>query len=162
MRGATPLTGIMVVVKGVFQLTRPMRGATRTARAETGVVKFQLTRPMRGATHKIKKMDGWYYISTHTPHAGRDPTGHLFFQIADNFNSHAPCGARPHLRTMPTRTTLFQLTRPMRGATTTDYRDKCILTNFNSHAPCGARQRPQQDIFDLLISTHTPHAGRDA
>ena len=56
----------------------------------------------------------------------------------------------------------FLLTRPMRGATPSF---SCLLParNFYSHAPCGARhQRPARYLVPRHISTHTPHAGRDA
>ena len=101
----------------IFQLTRPMRGATMT-----------------GATSWVDK-----FISTHTPHAGRDKFAvSLMFGIVD-FNSHAPCGARLSAGTIRTANITFQLTRPMRGATAVD----------------------AQRFFDFYISTHTPHAGRD-
>ena len=55
-----------------------------------------------------------------------------------NFNSHAPCGARP-VCPYPLRST----------------------SHFNSHAPCGARQQGERIKGSTRISTHTPLAGRD-
>ena len=123
-------------------------------------------------------------ISTHTPLAGRDCIPGRDQKWHDDFNSHAPCGARLHRKLQNTHPKIFQLTRPLRGATTTFYRwcnPDGISTHtplagrdfragsahpsemdFNSHAPCGARP-----FFAFLIhapkgiSTHTPLAGRD-
>ena len=102
-------------------------------------------------------------ISTHTPHAGRND------KTADK-----DC-----------KDVIFQLTRPMRGATHmifAIYTDIMISThtphagrniynkpnveirfiNFNSHAPCGAQHNSLTTLSgDLTISTHTPHAGRN-
>ena len=101
-----------------------------------------------------------------------------------NFNSHAPCGARPSLRVPPFRKSEFQLTRPLRGATSifgTNIYNHAISTHtplagrdddeapevpeaedFNSHAPCGARLHYEfERICHEQISTHTPLAGRD-
>ena len=100
-------------------------------------------------------------ISTHTPLAGRD--GLYDPTIAENihFYSHAPRGAR--LKLGPRR---------------------CAFTDFYSHAPRGARHglrnnyhrsskflltRPSRGATQyklcgsafVIISTHTPLAGRD-
>ena len=102
----------------------------------------------------------------------------------ENFNPRAPCGARRSKFPSQGGKTVFQPTRPLRGATTRcrrTARRKCISTHaplagrdtsdrvpqhgrshFNPRAPCGARlhlkgwPRPQIDI-----STHAPLAGRD-
>ena len=78
---------------------------------------FQLTRPMRGAT--VRERICWILrrISTHTPHAGRDPAGGTQYPPAKDFNSHAPCGARRIVADSVQNVSRFQLTRPMRGAT---------------------------------------------
>ena len=58
-----------------------------------------------------------YYISTHTPLAGRDPSLDYLDGWLYDFNSHAPCGARLSSIMVSPMTFLFQLTRPLRGAT---------------------------------------------
>ena len=102
-------------------------------------------------------------ISIHAPHTGRDTTC---------------CVNRPTI-------TLFQSTRPIRGATLHD-NSCCFLAGyFNPRAPYGARQgidrlgdptstfqstRPirgatadtWRQLHDLHISIHAPHTGRDA
>mgnify|MGYP006999403853 CR=1 FL=1 len=125
---------------------------------------FQPTRPLRGATVKL-----WHWIvrrniSTHAPLAGRDvlcecnpsaiignfnpraPCGarrRMAFKHCgqkENFNPRAPCGARRSKFPSQGGKTVFQPTRPLRGATT-----RCRRT---------ARRK--------CISTHAPLAGRDS
>ena len=139
---------------------------------------------MRGATQMVIFHRHIREISTHTPHAGRDQLTDATANQLGNFYSHAPCGARlkaflwscrlikflltrpmrgatsalPHLN--PWR--LFLLTRPMRGATNelevAALPDEFLLTRPMRGATfVGSRL---QSAF--RISTHTPHAGRDA
>ena len=94
---------------------------------------------MRGAT--TTKFSSWLtgLISTHTPHAGRDDLGNGKRMTYDDFYSHAPCGAR-----------LAPLAPQFHP------------NDFYSHAPCGARPAVSQHFRVVgIISTHTPHAGRD-
>ena len=79
-------------------------------------------------------------ISIHTPHAGRDPQRPTARSAIRNFNPHAPCGARRGMAMISTPSSYF-----------------------NPHAPCGARPMPsRKEWVDMVISIHTPHAGRDA
>ena len=92
------MRGVTATVKNTwknctFLLTRPMRGVTDDARASTIALLFLLTRPMRGVTrHAIGSHDP-VAISTHTPHAGRDPVNFHMLRLPLYFYSHAPCGA---------------------------------------------------------------------
>ena len=79
---------------------------------------FLLTRPMRGATILSNCGVGILTISTHTPHAGRDPCPGIACTVSTYFYSHAPCGARRDFRFNIRPSRKFLLTRPMRGATT--------------------------------------------
>ena len=76
-----------------FQLTRPLRGVTRTVYSNFKMFLFQLTRPLRGVTAVEVDGDTVPEISTHTPLAGRDSVVLLGYARHKNFNSHAPCGA---------------------------------------------------------------------
>ena len=161
-----------------------MRGATNLLADNIKIGVFQLTRPLRGATAAGEITDADIRISTHTPLAGRDRSRSpphypgIKFQLTRplrgatvrraiaearraHFNSHAPCGARRNRRSSDAGLMLFQLTRPLRGATDflrTEYLLRQISTHtplagrdevrrldladghdFNSHAPCGAR-----------------------
>ena len=77
------------------------------------------------------------------------------------FNPRAPCGARPLTASVVRSHSLFQSTRPMRGATSDGEREYehqavsihaphagrdaslmpavCMFSSFNPRAPCGAR-----------------------
>ena len=78
-------------------------------------------------------------ISTHTPLAGRDKLDDIALIAANNFYSHAPCGARRSQQIASRKVLEFLLTRPLRGAT--------------------VRGQPTKKGSE--ISTHTPLAGRD-
>ena len=139
LRGAT-MALIIIPVASEFQLTRPLRGATldtwsrfasftnfnshapcgarHSATAEKcGNERFQLTRPLRGATTELLNSLRSAIISTHTPLAGRDSRVRLFSMNDTHFNSHAPCGARLRPWKCSATRRIFQLTRPLRGAT---------------------------------------------
>ena len=102
---------------GLFQSTRPMRGATKhgflklpqttyfNPRAPCGArhslsgihgfaTEFQSTRPMRGATFWCASFQLLNGISIHAPHAGRDCWVMPFSSRSCHFNPRAPCGAR--------------------------------------------------------------------
>ena len=124
-------------------------------------------------------------ISIHAPLAGRDRAITGTGTKLDYFNPRAPCGARRTGTPFLTTSTVFQSTRPLRGATPPPPpppvdptisihaplagRDKATVRetrsnfDFNPHAPCGARRlllRPR--CRARQISIHAPLAGRDS
>ena len=138
-----------------------MRGATEHNRRMRTDKTFLLTRPMRGATLTETKNNGknWNFYSHAPCGARRKNQGRYVLYV--NFYSHAPCGARR-----------------------VEARAIARINNFYSHAPCGARRaasfanqysgkflltRPMRGATvesakidgEKIISTHTPHAGRD-
>ena len=101
---------------------------------------FQSTRPVRGATSNSPHLKTPKTISIHAPRAGRDTARLPPICSASNFNPRAPCGARrrpapkapkqtrhfnprapcgarPSFITPSSQQSLFQSTRPVRGAT---------------------------------------------
>ena len=94
---------------------------------------------MRGATWHFIEHEPEDDISTHTPHAGCDPTLPCRRKRSGHFNSHTPCGVRPSLA-QPTQ-------------------DTPQISTHTPHAGCD--QKPSRSYYDGLISTHTPHAGCD-
>ena len=79
-----------------FQLTCPMRGTTGLdGDCAATICKFQLTCPMRGTTQRPPPRVRWRPISTHVPHAGHDLISLASVSTLNDFNSRAPCGARP-------------------------------------------------------------------
>ncbi len=127
------------IVLSTFQLTRPMRGATATLHAALTRAVISTHTPHAGrdtirfeggenaeisthTPHAGRDLDAlvkteYENISTHTPHAGRDRDASRGPDAGCDFNSHAPCGARRQLCAMCRLYSVFQLTRPMRGAT---------------------------------------------
>ena len=80
-----------------------------------------------------------------------------------NFNPRTPRGVRRGAYTTYCLVfTIFQSTRPVRGATRRSPRRDTSPRDFNPRAPCGARRHPQSHPAGSgAISIHAPHAGRD-
>ena len=123
---------------------------------------FQSTRPARGATDTEAVLGRANSISIHAPREGRDFSPQRLPRNFPHFNPRAPRGARPRPPELPQsrrgisihapregrdhgccptsgRSLVFQSTRPMRGAT--------VAVRLG---------RPL-----VGISIHAPHAGRD-
>ena len=99
---------------------------------------FLLTRLMRGVTTTRKEQKQKHTISTHTPHARRDPSGAP--QWLQNFiSTHTPHARRDRLQYLGRLTKCkFLLTRLMRGVTTRLSKFSSMSRNFYSHASCEA------------------------
>ena len=106
---------------------------------------------MRGATQGNARHHQWpVYFNPRAPCGARRAVQE---QYAPNqhFNPRAPCGARPGSPTATIMLTLFQSTRPMRGATASSSARPCTARRyFNPRAPCGARHRRPLSISFLL------------
>ena len=149
--------------KQAFQSTRPSRGATQGGRCCVRILRFQSTRPSRGATRKCRRIFNTSpHISIHAPLAGRDrycaasrssrlnfnpraprgarPAGRWNdLACAGHFNPRAPRGARRYSVSTASEPSLFQSTRPSRGATNVTLFAPCATIYFNPRAPRGAR-----------------------
>ena len=137
--GARRNSPLCSIAYKLFQLTCPMRGTTKGETTMNKLNSFQLTCPMRGTTrlHDLPYRNssisthvphaghdrsedfsrGDVRISTHVPHAGHDQRVLLDGDAPSDFNSRAPCGARPPARQGRQALDGFQLTCPMRGTT---------------------------------------------
>ncbi len=147
-----------------FQLTRPMRGATAVGIRERAGAQFQLTRPMRGATALGQVAGGQGpHFNSHAPCGARLRGFAVSLWMIHYFNSHAPCGARQVTTRSRFLWVTFQLTRPMRGATNYTALDT-IAAGISTHTPHAGRDAPKaiRAKRGRRISTHTPHAGRDS
>ncbi len=76
---------------------------------------FQLTRLARGEPRSRTTCRKRWYISTHSPRAGRTVIDARSSYEQNNFNSLAPRGANLCLRPRRKSSLTFQLTRPARG-----------------------------------------------
>ena len=149
--------------------------------------RFQPTRPLRGATALKRGAQRPGGISTHAPLAGRDSYHLHNWDPADDISTHAPLAGRDRVvLAHGTGSSVFQPTRPLRGATTDihDGRRKTPISthaplagrdkhgpfsgfrrrgDFNPRAPCGARRQSGGGLNPRRrISTHAPLAGRDS
>ena len=140
--------------------------AGRDARRDQDKVQqqtFQPTRPLRGATTALPEIITTIVISTHAPLAGRD---HIAFNAAHvvGISTHAPLAGRDEQERQALITsTLFQPTRPLRGATLTVLLNEGAADDISTHAPLAGRDGKRPSLIALIaISTHAPLAGRDS
>ena len=166
-----------------FQSTRPVRGATAVLVELAFIDNVSIHAPRAGRDPLLILCISFSRVSIHAPRAGRDPrccgtsdrdtcfnprapcgarllvARWAVFYVG--FNPRAPCGARPITAAIFADNTLFQSTRPVRGATPTltfpdnhchvsihapragrdgDVQRRRVVTAcFNPRAPCGAR-----------------------
>ena len=116
-------------------------GAQRTTCAKTTLGGlFQLTRPVRGATDGVfQSVPDRDNFNSRAPCGAQLTPNELTRGLNKNFNSRAPCGAQRNVVWNFLHCLLFQLTRPMRGATNRFPISIIPVSNFNSRAPCGAQ-----------------------
>ena len=165
MRGATICNIRHFLFLGIFQPTRPLRGATFPLLFVSFCYSYFNPRAPCGARRsQTAYLPSHQGISTHAPLAGRDRELNELSRTVIDFNPRAPCGAR--LMVIPllsisvvisTHAPLagrdrsyqrqkqnkqeFQPTRPLRGATAPSVLPSGAGTDFNPRAPCGARQQ---------------------
>ena len=133
---------LVALVAHVISIHAPLAGRDIPPRRKPGALgEFQSTRPLRGATVKLKAYVDLGFISIHAPLAGRDRKDQTTIRSATEkisihaplagrdsialsmisnifyFNPRAPCGARLCLSSMDPCMSIFQSTRPLRGAT---------------------------------------------
>ena len=139
--GARPAQMFVQNLPCQFQPTRPLRGATGRGGHPEVPAGISTHAPLAGRDSLLpKQCSGHQQISTHAPLAGRDGYCGLYVP-SKQISTHAPLAGRDkrhRCRRIPT--TVFQPTRPLRGATAA----------FLAVAINGKR-----------ISTHAPLAGRD-
>ena len=141
----------------LFQLTRPVRGEPKAAKASKALLSnfnslapcganqaatvftlyarvFQLTRPVRG-----EPMRRVFVVGQHTHFNSLAPCGANRPRLNDTgspfyFNSLAPCGANPSSRRHCRPSSIFQLTRPVWGEPHT-VRDHYTCQTISTHSP---------------------------
>ena len=141
---------------------RPARGATFTASGSFSAGIFQSTRPVRGATGAALEDRDAGEISIHAPRAGRDLPDCRKLPCGRYFNPRAPCGARPHVPQFHRGGILYFNPRAPCGARRPAALPLTLPWDFNPRAPCGARRMTERPSgLTSSISIHAPRAGRD-
>jgi len=93
---------------------------------------------------------------------GETATIGTVYVTAKNFNPLSPCGERQSISLGSICFSAFQSTLPMRGETKSEAYEKYLKVIFQSTLPMrGETFDSPQSINDLIISIHSPHAGRD-
>ena len=121
---------------------------------------FLLTRPSRGVTQLIRQLVLSFFISTHTPLAGRDLHGRRHARH-DGFLLTRPSRGVTRRNKKTAQFYIFLLTRPSRGVTEitacSGKEGKFLLTRPSR----GVTDADEHESAAEGISTHTPLAGRD-
>ena len=105
-----------------------------------------------GARRKtgLDPVDG-LLISIHAPRAGRDATITPIIKPCSVFQSTRPVRGATTITPMIKPCSVFQSTRPVRGATAESMRFPYSHHNFNPRAPCGARQQKYTKLLYTLL-----------
>ena len=140
-----------------------MRGATRDLKSCAELLLISIHAPRAGRDDARGHFRARRLISIHAPRAGRDTRTSFPSSKRENFNPRAPCGARLADSIDHAAYTLFQSTRPVRGATELLV-DVVRDPDISIHAPRAGRDTRASIDTDLgvYISIHAPRAGRDA
>ena len=130
-----------------FQPTRPLRGATRTNIEKTATkINFNPRAPCGARLTPSESTQVLIIISTHAPLAGRDRLECSTPISSINFNPRAPCGARPFISMVKCYHSIFQPTRPLRGATIAGLMHRLSAFDISTHAPLAGRDSKRVQI----------------
>ena len=138
VRGATVVV-VYPYIARMFQSTRPVRGATHETARLLSVQPFQSTRPVRGATSHRSTGSRTQNVSIHAPRAGRDRRREVQEEGVHGFNPRAPCGARLGRFSFAVDLLCFNPRAPCGARLAGAYR-RVLPWRFNPRAPCGARR----------------------
>ena len=145
-----------------FQSAHPVRGATFFGFRILPAPLFQSTRPVWGATLTARRWPTDGKISIHAPRVGRDCCARMVAAAHSDFNPRAPCGARQFDEEIAATGIPFQSTRPVWGATAVPAWWQ-LHTAISIHAPragCDAGRRGHL-TSRASISIHAPRARCD-
>ena len=127
------------------------------------LVSFQSTRPLRGATRTARSASTRAsYFNPRAPCGARRAVGGARWLHGQHFNPRAPCGARLPDDKDTCMVMEFQSTYPLRGATL-QMRAEAEAEEISIHAPlagCDAANATHIGI-EMTISIHAPLAGCD-
>ena len=139
-RGARPALILVQPIQGLFQSTRPARGATASGLAgELGGL-----------------------VSIHAPRAGRDRPVSPMPTLRPCFNPRAPRGARHADDLLASGLAVVSIHAPRAGRDRGGDSRAGAGKGFNPRAPRGARRRDAAaDFSAAAVSIHAPRAGRD-
>ena len=158
--GVRPSCSRVIMSCHIFQSTHPLRGATRFAPAMLAVQRISIHAPLAGcdpsgrcaARHSAisihaplagcdkrgPDLGGVDAISIHAPLAGCDYRKPSDLSVKRYFNPRTPCGVRPSIWISAWRTSTFQSTHPLRGATVNLLRLAGVLLFQSTHPLRGA------------------------
>ena len=153
---------MLAMASSAFQSTRPSRGETSQAPANTAPHNyfnplaprgarqkskmfprssflFQSTRPSRGETYVIHALLQQVHISIHSPLAGRD-TAHQSTWARCDISIHSPLAGRDKMQEKISELQNISIHSPLAGRDIGGDNSTDVFTHFNPLAPRGARR----------------------
>ena len=112
----------------------------RYTASEDRALKISIHAPHTGRDPASLQLAGADAISIHAPHTGRDAALSVSLSPHSIFQSTRPIRGATKKRKKSERSAAFQSTRPIGGATSRPYQKQPLVLHFNPRAPYGARQ----------------------
>ena len=141
MRGATRQAGRLFVGGRLISTHAPLAGRDFYNQNERHHTRISTHAPLAGRDPYRWSLFVDFEISTHAPLAGRDGYSFPARLGGVDISTHAPLAGRDGAgSTAYGGDSIFQPTRPLRGATKYFVKGARTHGNFNPRAPCGARQ----------------------
>ena len=151
------------IAGGLFQSSRPLRGATYRGTLECRRFFISILAPLTGRDNirSVDKISGSRRISILAPLTGRDSLSCSSLCSAVDFNPRAPYGARRAACQRHQHGNGISILAPLTGRDDVTKPNFTRFSNFNPRAPYGAR--PSTAILwpATAISILAPLAGRD-
>ncbi len=148
---------------GIFQSTRPVRGATFRWLCGSSVRPNFNPRAPCGARHAVKEEHKKHLkISIHAPRAGRDVGYDYCFPALHQFQSTRPVRGATIAATNKDAQFVISIHAPRAGRDYLQWKHTRKNTYFNPRAPCGARlrHRGQHPAQDLDFNPRAPCGAR--
>ena len=141
----------------------PLAGCDSASHDVFDVATISIHAPLAGCDPPLLPPQLYTKISIHAPLAGCDLCEERKYNDA-GISIHAPLAGCDSIRCMTTpRSSTFQSTHPLRGATRSPRPPCARQGHFNPRTPCGVRLHLITDVpAPSAISIHAPLAGCDA
>ena len=139
-----------------FQSTHPLRGATLVCAVEECLGRISIHAPLAGCDFILLTATQRTAISIHAPLAGCDKSASVLAVLYSNFNPRTPCGVRRNDAIALSKSSAFQSTHPLRGATKHIKSLQCRC-HISIHAPlagCDMRSESPSRQSQPFQSTH--------
>ena len=149
--GARQAISAQLVLDGLFQSTRPVRGETPGVKIRRLADLISIHSPRAGRDRVQGKDVRMNAISIHSPRAGRDNDfGRYIFQT--RISIHSPRAGRDRSLRSLRKAGMISIHSPRAGRDIATFKYFKSPLNFNPLAPCGARQQKCTSYITLVCT----------